>query len=86
MLTVVVFSPILLCMCARLMSALCRKVLEIDFVPGECSSPRGLRALTRVQLDELCTAARCTIIATMSNDHLDSYVLSGELHATIRAH
>jgi hypothetical protein len=52
-----------------------RKVLEIDFVPTE-GPARGLRELTRTQLDALCTAARCTIISTMSNDHLDSYVLS----------
>lgn len=51
------------------------KVLEIDFVPG-VGPARGLRELTRENLDALCTAARCTIIATMSNEHLDSYVLS----------
>jgi len=50
--------------------------MEIDFVPGVGVSARGLRDLTRAQLDDLCTAARCTIISTMSNEHLDSYVLS----------
>jgi S-adenosylmethionine decarboxylase len=54
------------------------KSLEIDFVPGSCNSAseKGLRNLTRTQLDDLCTAAKCTIISTMSNDHVDSYVLS----------
>lgn len=50
-------------------------MLEIDFTP-DAGPARGLRELTRVQLDALCTAAKCTIISQMSNDHLDSYVLS----------
>jgi hypothetical protein len=49
--------------------------LEIDFVGGEPGA-RGLRALTRATIDELCTAAKCTVISTLSNDHFDSYVLS----------
>ena len=35
-----------------------RKVLEIDFVLRE-GDTRGLRALTRATIDELCTAAKC---------------------------
>ena len=50
-------------------------MLEIDFVLRE-GDARGLRALTRATIDELCTAAKCTVIATLSNDYFDSYVLS----------
>lgn len=51
------------------------KVLEIDFTPG-LGPVRGLRDIPRAQLDELCTDARCTILDSLSNDKLDSYVLS----------
>jgi hypothetical protein len=51
------------------------KVLEIDFTPG-LGPVRGLRDIPRAQLDELCTEARCTILDSLSNDRLDSYVLS----------
>jgi S-adenosylmethionine decarboxylase len=51
------------------------KVLEIDMVPG--SGPiRGLRDIPRSSWDLVCTAANCTILNSMSNDTLDSYVLS----------
>ncbi|XP_057832295.1 S-adenosylmethionine decarboxylase proenzyme isoform X1 [Cryptomeria japonica] len=55
------------------------KRLEIEFFatpffadPGG----RGLRALTRPQLDEILKPAECTIVSELSNEHLDSYVLS----------
>lgn len=51
------------------------KVLEIDFTPGR-GPARGLRDVPRALWDEVCTDARCTILDTLSNDKLDSYVLS----------
>lgn len=51
------------------------KVLEIDFTPG-LGPENGLRAITRPEWDSVCTAARCTILNSLSNDKLDSYVLS----------
>lgn len=51
------------------------KVLEIDFTPGKGPS-RGLRDIARAQWDSILTDARCTILATMSNEKMDSYVLS----------
>ncbi len=51
------------------------KVLEIDFTPGQ-GPARGLREITRAQWDAILTDARCTILSTMSNDKIDSYVLS----------
>jgi hypothetical protein len=51
------------------------KVLEIDFVPTE-GPARGLREITRAQWDAVLTDARCTILNSMSNERLDSYVLS----------
>ncbi|CAH8364661.1 unnamed protein product [Eruca vesicaria subsp. sativa] len=36
----------------------------------------GLRALTNSQIDEILKPAECTIVSSLSNDHLDSYVLS----------
>ena len=51
------------------------KVLEIDFAPGR-GPARGLREVARDSWDIACAAAHCTILATMSNDSLDSYVLS----------
>jgi S-adenosylmethionine decarboxylase len=37
---------------------------------------RGLRAISRAELDEMLRAAECTIVAKLSNTELDSYVLS----------
>ncbi len=51
------------------------KVLEIDFAPG-AGPARGLREISRAQWDAMLTDARCTILATLSNEHVDSYVLS----------
>ncbi|XP_057961099.1 S-adenosylmethionine decarboxylase proenzyme [Malania oleifera] len=55
------------------------KRLEITFFePGIFSDPagKGLRSLSKAQLDEILNPAECTIVASLSNDHVDSYVLS----------
>ncbi|BAT98928.1 hypothetical protein LR48_Vigan06g135700 [Vigna angularis] len=55
------------------------KRLEICFSqPGIFADPegRGLRVLTKSQLDEILTPAACTIVSSLSNDDVDSYVLS----------
>lgn len=50
------------------------KRLEIAFFSD--SGNVGLRALSRDQLDEILEPAECTIVASLSNDFVDSYVLS----------
>ncbi|KAL7001312.1 S-adenosylmethionine decarboxylase proenzyme [Sarracenia purpurea var. burkii] len=55
------------------------KRLEISFFePSIFSDPegRGLRSLSKAQLDEILEPAECTIVSSLSNDHVDSYVLS----------
>jgi S-adenosylmethionine decarboxylase len=55
------------------------KRLEIEFFASSFyteSKGRGLRALTRAQLDEMLKAAKCTVVSELSNEHFDSYVLS----------
>lgn len=55
------------------------KRLEISFFePGIFSDPqgKGLRQLSKSQLDEILTPAECTIVSSLSNKELDSYVLS----------
>lgn len=55
------------------------KRLEISFFnPGPSVDPdsRGLRSLTKNQIDEFLAPAECTIVSSLSNDLLDSYVLS----------
>ncbi|KAL4570169.1 hypothetical protein LXL04_025820 [Taraxacum kok-saghyz] len=55
------------------------KRLEITFFePSIFSDPNGLglRVLTKPQLDEILTPAECTIVSSLSNDDVDSYVLS----------
>ncbi|KAK8923523.1 S-adenosylmethionine decarboxylase proenzyme [Platanthera zijinensis] len=37
---------------------------------------RGLRSLTRPQIDSILDAAKCTIVSQLSNKYFDSYVLS----------
>ncbi|WOK96303.1 hypothetical protein Cni_G05010 [Canna indica] len=55
------------------------KRLEITF----CEAPvfvdphgRGLRALSREQIDSILDLARCTVVSQLSNKDFDSYVLS----------
>lgn len=55
------------------------KRLEISFLePSVFLDPegKGLRALTKSQLDEILTPAACTIVSSLSNSFVDSYVLS----------
>lgn len=55
------------------------KRLEICFFePGIFVDPqgKGLRALTKSEIDEILGPAECTIVVSLSNDDLDSYVLS----------
>ena len=52
------------------------KRLEISFSDSANSGGRGLRSLTKDQLDEILGPAECTIVSSLSNDSLDSYVLS----------
>lgn len=55
------------------------KRLELTFYePGIFADPEGLglRSLTKSQLDEFLTPAECTIVSSLSNDFVDSYVLS----------
>ncbi|KAL0463674.1 UNVERIFIED_CONTAM: S-adenosylmethionine decarboxylase proenzyme [Sesamum latifolium] len=53
--------------------------LEISFFePSIFADPegKGLRSLSKAQLDEILSPAECTIVASLSNEHVDSYVLS----------
>lgn len=55
------------------------KRLEISFYqPSILLDPegKGLRALTKSQLDEILGPAECTIVDSLSNKDVDSYVLS----------
>ncbi|KAK4764462.1 hypothetical protein SAY87_013900 [Trapa incisa] len=55
------------------------KRLEISFFElGIFLDPegKGLRSLPRAQLDEILGPAECTIVSSLTNDHVDSYVLS----------
>ncbi|XVE74452.1 hypothetical protein DITRI_Ditri12bG0018500 [Diplodiscus trichospermus] len=55
------------------------KRLEISFFePGLFFDPegKGLRSLTKSQLDEILGPAECTIVSSLSNKQVDSYVLS----------
>ncbi|XP_044487974.1 S-adenosylmethionine decarboxylase proenzyme [Mangifera indica] len=55
------------------------KRLEIAFFePSIFVDPegKGLRYLSKDQLDEILAPAECTIVSSLSNDHVDSYVLS----------
>lgn len=51
------------------------KTMEVCFEPG-IGHEFGLRALTRHQLDILCTEARCSILSKISSNYIDAYVLS----------
>uniref|UniRef100_A0A7N0UNF7 S-adenosylmethionine decarboxylase proenzyme n=1 Tax=Kalanchoe fedtschenkoi TaxID=63787 RepID=A0A7N0UNF7_KALFE len=55
------------------------KRLEINFFePGFFADPegKGLRVLSKSQLDEILGPAECTIVSSLSNELVDSYVLS----------
>nr|XP_024384892.1 S-adenosylmethionine decarboxylase proenzyme-like isoform X1 [Physcomitrium patens] len=55
------------------------KRLEVEFHAAPVfkdPNGRGLRDLTRAELDTMLRVAECTIVAQMSNAELDSYVLS----------
>ncbi|KAL3813529.1 hypothetical protein ACJIZ3_014797 [Penstemon smallii] len=55
------------------------KRLEISFYePGIFADPAGLglRSLSKAQLDEILDPAQCTIVSSLANDDVDSYVLS----------
>lgn len=55
------------------------KRLEMSFFEhGVFADPGGLglRALSKDQLDEILNPAECTIVSSLSNDYVDSYVLS----------
>ncbi|KAI3462833.1 hypothetical protein Pfo_019496 [Paulownia fortunei] len=55
------------------------KRLEISFSePGIFADPgsRGLRSLSKIQLDEILDPAQCTIVSSLMNAEVDSYVLS----------
>lgn len=55
------------------------KRLEISFFePGIFTDPegKGLRSLSKAQLDEILGPAECTIVSSLANKDVDSYVLS----------
>lgn len=55
------------------------KRLEISFLePSIFADPegKGLRSVSKAQLDEFLRPAECTIVASLSNEHVDSYVFS----------
>lgn len=58
------------------------KRLELDFVVDLSSEFRGgldwngLRGISRTELNNILTAAQCTIVSQLSNNFCDSYVLS----------
>ncbi|KAK7340765.1 hypothetical protein VNO77_21478 [Canavalia gladiata] len=55
------------------------KRLEISFFESGMFGDHqgeGLRALSKDQLDEILKPAECTIVSSLSNDYVDSYVLS----------
>lgn len=49
--------------------------MEVCFIPG-IGQEKGLRQLTRKQLDFLCTEAKCSILSKISSAYMDAYVLS----------
>nr|Q42613.1 RecName: Full=S-adenosylmethionine decarboxylase proenzyme 1; Short=AdoMetDC 1; Short=SAMDC 1; Contains: RecName: Full=S-adenosylmethionine decarboxylase 1 alpha chain; Contains: RecName: Full=S-adenosylmethionine decarboxylase 1 beta chain; Flags: Precursor [Brassica juncea]CAA65044.1 S-adenosylmethionine decarboxylase [Brassica juncea] len=56
-----------------------RERLEVSFFEPSLfldTHGKGLRALSKSQIDEILAPAECTIVSSLSNDELDSYVLS----------
>jgi S-adenosylmethionine decarboxylase len=51
------------------------KNLCVEFKPN-IGHEKGLRQLNRSNLDEICEAAKCTIMSKISNQYFDAYVLS----------
>ncbi len=51
------------------------KNLEMDFTLP-CSTSKGCRLLTRAQLVSILNFANCQILSSISNPHMDAYVLS----------
>lgn len=47
----------------------------MDEIPS-ADGKLGMRKLVRQDLDRICRRARCTILSSISNNHLDAYVLS----------
>eukprot|EP00250_Pteridium_aquilinum_P018361 c24051_g1_i1 orf=640-3090(+) len=53
------------------------KRLQIEFFPDpHDGASRGLRSLSRANIDQILDAARCTIVSELTNKEVDSYVLS----------
>jgi S-adenosylmethionine decarboxylase len=51
------------------------KTMEVVF-QRDVGADKGLRSLSRKQLDHLCTLAKCSILTHTATNHLDAYVLS----------
>lgn len=51
------------------------KVLELDFAPGHGPS-RGLLEISRSDWDAVLTDAKCSILGTLCNTTVESYILS----------
>ncbi|GAB4827453.1 S-adenosylmethionine decarboxylase proenzyme [Ancistrocladus abbreviatus] len=52
------------------------KRLEISFFKSSDPEGKSLQSLSKDQLDEILKPAECTIVASLSNEFVDSYVLS----------
>lgn len=53
------------------------KRLQLDFYPNpQSEGGRGLRALSRSEIDYILVVAKCTIVSELSNSEVDTYVLS----------
>lgn len=49
---------------------------DVQEEPRDNDGKMGMRKLKRSDLDRICRRARCTILSSVSNQHLDAYVLS----------
>ncbi|KAI5074903.1 hypothetical protein GOP47_0010864 [Adiantum capillus-veneris] len=52
------------------------KRLQLEFCPSLLCDGKGLRALSRTEIEQILTVAKCTIVSELSNAEVDSYVLS----------